>query len=206
MNAHKFPARAAGPSPAEARCSAFVCTSLPLLRALATLAQLLRYDFDAMAYKIVGVPLRIVDAPRFAWRELMVDTARHFLPLSVLRRTVDAMEAAKLNTLHLHLVDQQAFPLVPPSRPLLSHGAYSPNERYTMADLASLDAYARARAVRLGGGGGLREEARAVRRFCAAAAACDSDRPRSRLRSLHGRKNDEQPSDERTDGGAHGHR
>ena len=63
-----------------------------------------------------------------------------------------------------------------------------------------------ARAVRLGGGGGLREEARAVRRFCAAAAACDSDRPRSRLRSLHGRKHEHEPSDERTDVGAHGHR
>ena len=39
----------------------------------------------------------------------MVDTARHFLSIPVLRRVVDSMITTKLNTLHVHLVDTQAF-------------------------------------------------------------------------------------------------
>ena len=38
---------------------------------------------------------------------LLIDTARHFFPLSSLRRTMDAMQMVKLNTLHLHLSDAQ---------------------------------------------------------------------------------------------------
>ena len=37
----------------------------------------------------------------------MIDVARHFLPLSHIRRALDAMEAAKATTLHLHLTDSQ---------------------------------------------------------------------------------------------------
>eukprot|EP00040_Diaphanoeca_grandis_P020052 m.106396 g.106396 ORF g.106396 m.106396 type:complete len:675 (+) comp27718_c0_seq3:243-2267(+) len=121
------------------------------LHALESFSQLLHFDFQAMAYKIQGTPLQITDAPRFAWRELMVDTSRHFLPLTLLRRVVDSMTTTKLNVLHLHLVDSQAFPLVLPSAPKLSLGAYSPQERYTMADLASLNAYANVRGIRVVG-------------------------------------------------------
>lgn len=124
-------------------------TVIGAYRALATLSQLLRFDYTVRAYKVVGVPLFISDAPRFAWRELMVDTARHWLPMPSLRRVVDGCEASKLNTLHLHLVDSQAFPLVLPSRPQLVRGAYSTQERYTMADLAELAAYGAARGVRI---------------------------------------------------------
>jgi len=87
---------------------------------------------------VQGVPLRIVDEPRFSWRELMVDTSRHFLPPRVLRTVVDSMGTAKLNVLHLHLVDSQAFPLVLPSAPRLARGAYSPPERYSLTDLQDL--------------------------------------------------------------------
>lgn len=101
------------------------------------------------AYKIQGVPLVISDRPRFPWRELMVDTARHYLPLPLLRDIVASMTTAKLNVLHLHLVDSQAFPLVLPSAPLLSRGAYSPPERYLLSDLAALQAFAEARGIRV---------------------------------------------------------
>ncbi|MDW8808305.1 beta-N-acetylhexosaminidase [Streptomyces scabiei] len=57
-----------------------------------------------------GVPHRTVrDAPRFAWRGLMLDVARHFLPKDQVLRYVDLMAAHKLNVLHLHLTDDQGW-------------------------------------------------------------------------------------------------
>ena len=73
-----------------------------VLRALATLAQL-----SVSGSALPGV--LIADAPRFVWRGLMVDVARHFIDVATLLRTLDAMALFKLNVLHLHLTDDQAF-------------------------------------------------------------------------------------------------
>ncbi|MFE7657300.1 beta-N-acetylhexosaminidase [Streptomyces bottropensis] len=57
-----------------------------------------------------GVPQQTVtDAPRFAWRGLMLDVARHFLPKDQVLRYLDLMAAHKLNVLHLHLTDDQGW-------------------------------------------------------------------------------------------------
>jgi hexosaminidase len=53
----------------------------------------------------------IEDAPRFAWRGLLVDSARHFQSLETLKAIIDAMAAHKLNTFHWHLVDDQGWRL-----------------------------------------------------------------------------------------------
>jgi hexosaminidase len=53
----------------------------------------------------------IEDAPRFAWRGLMVDSARHYQSLNTLKAVIDAMAAHKLNTFHWHLVDDQGWRL-----------------------------------------------------------------------------------------------
>lgn len=124
-------------------------TVFGVYHALETFTQLLQFDFDAAAYQINAVPILIQDGPRFAWRELMVDTSRHWLPPRVLRSVVDSMLTAKLNVLHLHLVDSQAFPLRLPSAPRLVDGAYSEAEQYDLADLAALQQYAEARGVRV---------------------------------------------------------
>jgi hexosaminidase len=55
--------------------------------------------------------VEIVDSPRFAWRGLLVDPARHFLPLEFLKKLVDVMALHKLNTLQLHLTDDQGWRL-----------------------------------------------------------------------------------------------
>ncbi|HSX97211.1 MAG TPA: beta-N-acetylhexosaminidase, partial [Streptomyces sp.] len=56
------------------------------------------------------VPHRTVeDAPRFAWRGLMLDVARHFLPKDQVLRYLDLMAAHKLNVLHFHLTDDQGW-------------------------------------------------------------------------------------------------
>ena len=60
----------------------------------------------------VAVPAAsIEDAPRFAWRGLMVDSARHYQSLDTLKAVIDAMAAHKLNTFHWHLVDDQGWRL-----------------------------------------------------------------------------------------------
>ncbi|MDX3232793.1 beta-N-acetylhexosaminidase [Streptomyces sp. ME19-01-6] len=53
----------------------------------------------------------IEDAPRFAWRGLMLDVARHFMPKGDVLDYVDLMAAHKLNVLHLHLTDDQGWRL-----------------------------------------------------------------------------------------------
>ena len=57
-----------------------------------------------------SLPLgEIEDAPRFAWRGMMLDVARHFLPKDDVLRYVDLLAAHKLNVLHLHLTDDQGW-------------------------------------------------------------------------------------------------
>jgi hexosaminidase len=64
--------------------------------------------------------VRLNDAPVFRHRGLMLDTARNFLPLRAIQRTLDAMAACKLNVLHWHATDSQSFPLELPRVPQLS--------------------------------------------------------------------------------------
>lgn len=55
--------------------------------------------------------VEIEDYPRFRWRGLLLDPARHFLPIEFVRRFVDLMAMHKLNTLQLHLTDDQGWRL-----------------------------------------------------------------------------------------------
>ncbi|WP_285403345.1 family 20 glycosylhydrolase [Luteibacter sp. ME-Dv--P-043b] len=59
-----------------------------------------------------GVPgLHIVDAPRFEWRGLMLDSSRHFQSVSEIEHLLDQMAMHKLNTFHWHLTDDQGWRL-----------------------------------------------------------------------------------------------
>jgi hexosaminidase len=100
------------------------------------------------------VPLgRIHDRPRFAWRGLMLDVARHFFDTREVKRLVDLMTLYKLNRLHLHLTDDQGWRLAIRSWPrLASHGSRTavgggPGGRFTQRDFAAIVAYARERFV-----------------------------------------------------------
>jgi hypothetical protein len=67
------------------------------MMALQTLSQAVRYDFDAGNYAVQGCPLAITDAPKFAWRGILIDTDRHWLSLHTIQRIIDALGMAKMN-------------------------------------------------------------------------------------------------------------
>ncbi len=55
--------------------------------------------------------LEIRDTPRFAWRGLMLDSARHYQSPEYIKKFIDNMAQHKLNVLHWHLTDDQAWRL-----------------------------------------------------------------------------------------------
>jgi hexosaminidase len=112
-------------------------------------SQIVRFDFETEAYSIANAPWHVHDTPRFPHRGLMIDCSRHFLPLASIRSIIDSLAYAKMNVLHMHIVDEQSFPIQIKSYPKLWDAAYSAQERYTQADLASLVEYARLRAIRV---------------------------------------------------------
>ncbi len=58
----------------------------------------------------VALPAQTIeDGPRFAWRGMLLDVARHFLPKDGVLRCLDLLAAHKLNVLHLHLTDDQGW-------------------------------------------------------------------------------------------------
>ena len=77
----------------------------------------------------------VLAATRFAWRGLMIDTARHFMSVESLKRQIDAMEQVKLNVLHLHLSDNEAFRVESRRYPRL-HEVASHGQFYTQAEIA----------------------------------------------------------------------
>jgi hexosaminidase len=63
---------------------------------------------------------RVADRPRFRWRGVMLDVARHFIPVDDVKRFVDEIAMYKLNVLHLHLTDDQGWRLEIRSHPRLT--------------------------------------------------------------------------------------
>ena len=64
--------------------------------------------------------VEIVDRPRFRWRGLHLDVARHFFPVPFIERLLDLMALYKLNTFHWHLTDDQGWRIEIRSRPRLT--------------------------------------------------------------------------------------
>jgi len=83
--------------------------------------------------------LSIADRPRFAWRGLMVDVARHFRDAAWLHRVLDRMARYKLNVLHLHLTDDQGWRLRSAKFPRLTQHI---RVSYTPEEIAALVAHA----------------------------------------------------------------
>lgn len=128
----------------DRRATLKAANTVGALRGLETFLQLL--DGDRDGYFIPAV--QIQDRPRFPWRGLLIDVARHYQPLDVLKRNLDAMAAVKLNVLHWHLTEDQGFRIESKKFPRL-HGLGSDGQFYTQDEARELIAYARARGIRV---------------------------------------------------------
>jgi hexosaminidase len=114
------------------------------LHALETLLQLVQPS--GAAYILPAVT--ITDSPRFRWRGLMIDCGRHFEPMDVLKRNLDAMAAVKLNVFHWHLTEDQGFRMESKLFPKLT-GLGSDGLFYTQDDARELVRYAHDRGIRV---------------------------------------------------------
>ena len=115
-----------------------------------TFSQLINYDLHKSTYSINSVPTSISDQPRFPWRGLLIDTSRHYLQVSAIKRTIDSMSYNKFNTLHWHAVDAQSFPIVSDTWPLLyEKGAWGPKAIYNHSTILDIVSYAQERGIRV---------------------------------------------------------
>jgi hexosaminidase len=95
----------------------------------------------------------IEDWPRFAWRGLMMDCSRHFMPVATLEWCMDKMLQLKMNRLHLHLSDNHGWRIEVPGWPRLTEigSRIEPEPRrhgfYTNDDIRRLVAYGAARNI-----------------------------------------------------------
>jgi hexosaminidase len=117
------------------------------LRGLETFSQLFELN-DQEESEIVGLPILISDGPQFRWRGFMIDTSRHYMPVSTVKRALDSMLYSKLNVLHWHIIDEDSFPMVVPTVPELSEFG-SVGGIFTPEDIQSVIDYARLRGIRV---------------------------------------------------------
>src|SRR5258708_24300809 len=110
------------------------------MRGLETFAQLI--DGAGIA------AVHIEDRPRFPWRGLMLDVSRHWMPVAVVERNLDAMAAVKFNVFHWHLSDDQGFRVESQRFPKLQQFG-SDGNFYTQAEIREVVAYARYRGIRV---------------------------------------------------------
>jgi hexosaminidase len=119
-------------------------TPLGTMHGLQTFLQLVDVSPDGFAAPFVTVQ----DKPRFPWRGLMIDSARHFIPLDILKRNIDGMEAVKMNVFHWHLSENQGFRVESKKFPKL-HELGADGLYYTQEEVRDMIAYARDRGIRV---------------------------------------------------------
>lgn len=115
---------------------------LGVLHGLETLLQMLQNNNNSFYFP----SSKISDFPRFTWRGLMIDVSRHFQPVDVIKRNIDALAAMKMNVFHWHLVDDQGWRIeMKKHRKLIdvaSDGMY-----YTQEEIKNIVKYADERGI-----------------------------------------------------------
>ncbi len=118
--------------------------ALGALHGLQTFLQLIELTPAGFAVPVIAIQ----DQPRFAWRGLLIDVSRHFIPIEVLERNLDGMAAVKMNVLHWHLSDDEGFRVESKRFPKLQ-GMGSEGQYYTQAEIREFVAFARDRGIRV---------------------------------------------------------
>ena len=77
------------------------------------------------SYYIPQTPIYIEDIPKYPVRGVMLDLSRHFISVESIKRVIDGLMYSKMNTLHLHITDDDSFPLHSDVYPDLRNGAFS---------------------------------------------------------------------------------
>jgi hexosaminidase len=113
-----------------------------------TLAQLLPPERERA---LVVPAVVITDYPRFGYRGLLIDVARHFYPVSSIKRYLDLAAQYKINTFQWHLTDDEGWRIevrrYPKLTSLTSRQGGSPLAYYTQAQIKEVVAYAHARSI-----------------------------------------------------------
>jgi len=117
---------------------------LGVLRGLQTFLQLVRITPNNFSVPVVTID----DKSRFPWRGLLIDSGHRFVPIPVIKRNLDGMEAVKLNVFHWRFADDQGFHIESKTFPLLqekgSGGFY-----YSQDEVRQIVEYARDRGLRV---------------------------------------------------------
>lgn len=121
--------------------------------ALETLTQLTvkRMNNDLMRNELVVITeADIADKPIYQHRGLLVDTARHFIPVSTILKIFNGMSACKMNVFHWHISDSQSFPMESKRLPQMTeYGAFAEDKIYRQIDIESVIKYGKYRGIRV---------------------------------------------------------
>ena len=119
-------------------------TRFGAMRGMETLLQLIENGENGTQIPYVTID----DQPRFPWRGVLIDSARHFLPLKTVKRQIDGIAAARMNVFHWHLTDDQGWRFASTHYPQLQEKA-SDGLFYTQQQMREVVRYATQRGVRV---------------------------------------------------------
>ncbi|MCP4290624.1 MAG: family 20 glycosylhydrolase [bacterium] len=88
-----------------------------LFRGAQTLRQLMAAEGGTIPCGVIS------DSPEFGWRGMLLDCGRHFMPVEVIKNTIDQLAYHKFNVLHWHLTEDQGWRLEVPQYPRLAEVA-----------------------------------------------------------------------------------
>ena len=114
-----------------------------VFNAINTLDQWMLANITTTKQGVCIPAVEIQDTPRYGYRALMLDPARHFIPIHAIKRYIDEMARFKFNILQLHLADDQGFRIQILSHPQLTQG----QEHYTQDEIRDLITYAATRHI-----------------------------------------------------------
>ena len=114
------------------------------MRGMETLLQLIQNGEQGTTIPYVTIH----DHPRFPWRGVLIDTARHFMPVETLKRQIDGIAAARMNVFHWHLTDDQGWRFASSHYPQLQQKA-SDGNYYSQQQMREIVKYATDRGVRV---------------------------------------------------------